>query len=112
MLGASYISAITIGEIHHGIARLQVGSARRLELTRWLSDVLLPVFRERILPFDIEAATEWGEIVVALKPLGRSIAVPDVQIAATAKAHGLTLATRNTRYFFDLGIDLVDPWVS
>ncbi len=31
-------------------------------------------------------------------------------IAATAIAHDLSLATRNTRDFEGFGIDLVDPW--
>ena len=34
----------------------------------------------------------------------------DALIAATAKEHGLTLATRNISDFDYLGIDVVDPW--
>lgn len=35
----------------------------------------------------------------------------DGMIAATCLEHGATLATRNTRDFEGLGIDLVNPWV-
>jgi predicted nucleic acid-binding protein len=31
-------------------------------------------------------------------------------LAATAFAHGLTLATRNIRDFRELGVALFDPW--
>jgi predicted nucleic acid-binding protein len=33
-----------------------------------------------------------------------------VQIAGIASARKATLATRNTRHFADLGINIVDPW--
>jgi predicted nucleic acid-binding protein len=36
--------------------------------------------------------------------------LPDSLIAATAKVHNLTLATRNTADFKACGIDLVNPW--
>jgi len=35
----------------------------------------------------------------------------DGLIAATAVAHQLTLATRNTKDFEGFGIDIIDPWV-
>lgn len=41
---------------------------------------------------------------------GRVLDLPDALIAATAKEHGLTLATRNISDFDYLGIDVVDPW--
>jgi predicted nucleic acid-binding protein len=31
-------------------------------------------------------------------------------IAATALEHGLTLVTRNTRDFAELGLELLNPW--
>jgi len=34
----------------------------------------------------------------------------DSLIAATARIHNLTLATRNTADFQDCGIQLVNPW--
>ena len=34
----------------------------------------------------------------------------DSLIAATAKVHGLTVATRNTGHFTSCGIEVVNPW--
>ncbi len=41
---------------------------------------------------------------------GRVLHLPDALIAATAKEHGLTLATRNLCDFDYLDIDVIDPW--
>ena len=43
---------------------------------------------------------------------GRMLHLPDALIAATAKEHGLTLATRNLCDFEHLGIDVVNPWTA
>jgi predicted nucleic acid-binding protein len=42
--------------------------------------------------------------------MGRPIGVADAQIAGIALAHGASLATRNTRDFAGLPLDVVDPW--
>lgn len=41
---------------------------------------------------------------------GRARSQADMLIAATASAHGLTLATRNRRDFDGCGVALFDPW--
>jgi toxin FitB len=105
-----YLSVLTIGEIQHGIARLPAASPRRTELTRWLHHTLLPEFRSRIVPFDLDVALAWGEVVAAASARGMPLPTIDAQIGATSKAHNLTLVTRNTRHYAEIGIDLVDPW--
>ena len=42
--------------------------------------------------------------------VGRTLPVIDSLIAATARVHGLTIATRNLRDFSDLGVRLFDPF--
>jgi predicted nucleic acid-binding protein len=36
----------------------------------------------------------------------------DAQIAAVCQVHGARLATRNTKDFEGLGLDVVDPWTA
>jgi len=43
---------------------------------------------------------------------GRGLSSMDGLIAATAIAQELTLATRNTKDFEGLGIELFDPWTA
>ena len=51
-----------------------------------------------------------GGLVADLKKKGRTLPVLDSMIAATALAHGLTVATHNVRHFQDAGIRVVDPF--
>ena len=67
-------------------------------------------FGERILPFDRAAACEYAELALTRRTLGRPIQRADCMIAAIAKCRGLSIATRNTRDFEDLGLDVVNPW--
>ena len=52
----------------------------------------------------------WGKLLADAKRAGRGLSVMDGWIAAIALAHQLTLVTRNTRDFQNLGIALFDPW--
>jgi tRNA(fMet)-specific endonuclease VapC len=51
------------------------------------------------LPFDDEAATIYGKIRAYLATQGTPIGANDLQIAAIALAHDLTLVTHNTEEF-------------
>ncbi|HUA08914.1 MAG TPA: type II toxin-antitoxin system VapC family toxin [Candidatus Acidoferrales bacterium] len=110
-LDACFLSVLTLGEIQFGISRL-APSVRQSELTRWLHMELIPTFRDRMLPFDRDAALAWGALSALAVSQGKALPIVDSQIAATAKAQGLTLVTRNLRDFSGLGIDLVNPWES
>ena len=41
---------------------------------------------------------------------GKTLPLADGLIAATALEHDLTLVTRNTKDFSDLGVDILNPW--
>jgi len=51
------------------------------------------------LPFDDDAAEEYGRIRAALEAQGRTIGPNDLLIASIAKARNLTLVTHNTDEF-------------
>ena len=104
-----FVSALTLGEIQFGVSRLAT-TARRSELTRWLHTELIPTFRDRILSFDRDAAIAWGDLTALAVAQGKTLPIVDSQIAATAKAHGLTLVTRNLGDFSEIGIELFNPW--
>lgn len=104
----AFLSAITLGEIASGVARLREGRRRR-ELSAWL-DGLERGFAERILPVDAETARLWGDLDAAARRAGRQIGVFDGLIAATAVKHGLRVMTRNVSHFAPTGVLLVNPW--
>ena len=102
------LSAVTVGEIQFGIARMPLGS-RRNQLQHWF-DCMCREFEGRILPSDENCWRAWSHLRASCQAIGRPQADLDLLIAATALSHGLALATRNTRHFQDTGLRLVNPW--
>jgi toxin FitB len=103
------LSTVVIAEIALGI-RITPSSNKRDLLDRWLKRLIERHVVDRILPFDVEAAKKYGEVMAGLLIVGRHAGVHDGQIAAQALAHGLAIATRNAKDFRHEGIDLIDPW--
>jgi predicted nucleic acid-binding protein len=64
----------------------------------------------RVLPFDRKAAETSAALAAQQRQRGRPVETRDVQSAGIAVARKAFLATRNTRHFEDLGINLIDPW--
>jgi predicted nucleic acid-binding protein len=100
-----YLSALVLGEIRKGIERARPKEpAKALALEKWLS-TLSRSFAERILPIDRAVADEWGRMSAK-----RPVSTVDALLAATAKVHGMTLATRNTSHVTDLGANVLNPF--
>lgn len=103
--GDLFLSVVTIGEIERGIT-LQQGRDPDFAalLAQWL-DQMIATYGDRILPFDVATARRWG---VLSATLGNDSA--DLQIAATALEHGLTVVTRNVSNFARAGVATFDPF--
>ena len=102
------ISALTIGEIRFGIARLTPGAKRR-RLTAWLGE-LEARFEQRVVPIDAAVARTWAELRARAVAAGSVVPVVDGLVAASAIAHGLVLVTRNVSDVRATGVALLDPW--
>lgn len=105
----TFISVVSLAEIRRGISLMDNGK-RRDALANWLSEDLPLRFEGRVLPVDEQVAFAWGDLMAQAKRIGRGLASMDGLIAATVQLHDLTLATRNTKDFERLGIELFDPW--
>lgn len=103
------MAATTVGELYFGAARLPEGS-RKVLLTNRIDIVVHEVFRGKVLAYDAAAAEIGGGLMAGLERRGRTIGLADVEIAAICAASEAALATRNTKHFEGLGIDLIDPW--
>lgn len=104
-----HLSAVTKAEIERGIALLPKG--RRREALRLAAQVVFSALHGRCLAFDCTVTPHYANILARSKRLGRPVSVEDAQIAATACANNLELATRNRKDFGFLDdLDLVDPW--
>lgn len=111
MLEDVYLSAITVAELRLGIALLPDGK-KKIVLHERLEQSILPLFAGRILPFDEPIAAMYAQIRSYAKTQGKAIAAADGYIAATAKQHRLTAATRDTSPFFAAGVAVFNPWES
>lgn len=103
------ITATTVGELYFGAHRKPEGS-RKTQLMSRLDIMVHEIFRGRVLPYDEVAAEIGGNLMARLERNGRTIGLADVEIAAVCSAVGATLATRNTKHFEGLGLELIVPW--
>ena len=100
-----FLSVLSIGEMRRGIESIQRRDrARALTLNRWLHG-LAAQFESRLLPVDRAVAEEWGRMNAA-----NTLPAVDGLLAATARVHGLTLVTRNTRDVARTGVPCLDPF--
>lgn len=102
------IPTVTIAEIAYGIARIRPDerSILLLEgLSAWRSR-----FAGRIFPFTEQAALLYGELMGKASQSGIVFSAPDGMIAAITLANRGRLATRNTRDFQGLELELINPW--
>jgi hypothetical protein len=67
-------------------------------------------FDDRILPFDARTARVYAELFAARRRIGRPIETADLIVAATARAHGAAVVTRDAGGFEGCGLTLVNPW--
>jgi predicted nucleic acid-binding protein len=106
-----YLSVVSVAEIEDGIAKARREKARRkaADLAAWL-EVLLHLYASRILAFDLPAARIAGALSDMARSQGTAPGFGDLAIAATARRHGLTILTRNTRHFTPLGVPAVNPF--
>jgi toxin FitB len=98
------VSAVTMGELQAGVelTRLQ-DPAKAQEIESWLAFVESHFV---FLPMDTACFREWSRLMTGKHQALRE----DAMIAATARVHGLTVATRNERDFKYLDVEIVNPF--
>ena len=104
-----FTTAITQAEVLYGVATLPAGR-RRMRLLAAVEKMFAEEFEDRILPFDEDAAREFAGIVATREAAGRPISQFDGMIAAIARSHRASVATRNITDFQDCGTDVINPW--
>jgi toxin FitB len=108
-----FLSVLTVAEIEDGIAKLRRERATRKsrDLAEWL-EAVLHLYGDRILTFDTPTARLAGALSDRARGKGHSPGFADIIIAATARQHGLTILSRNSRHFEPLGVPVIDPFVA
>ena len=101
-----YLSAVTLGEIQAGIELTREQDPDKAnEIEAWLE---LVSGAHNILPMDTAAFRAWARLMHRKS----DTLYEDAMIAATAKVHGLTVATRNVADFNALGLEVFNPFAA
>jgi predicted nucleic acid-binding protein len=103
-----YLSSVTLAELLYGIAALPAG--KRKDMLAQALDGLMGLFRDRVLPFDIDAARHYAALAVTAKTSGRGFPTPDGYIAAIAASRGFIVVSRDTAPYEAVGVSVVNPW--
>lgn len=103
-----YLSSVTLAELLFGIAALPEG--KRKNMLEQVLDGLMGLFRDRVLPFDSDAAKYYAKLAVLARNGGRGFPTPDGYIAATAASRGFSVASRDTAPYDAARVSVINPW--
>lgn len=104
VLDQGYISAVTFGEFQRGIELTRnQDPAKALEIEVWTVELEA---KSNVVAMDAKCFREFSRLI-----LGRSDSLrEDAMIAATARVHGYTVATRNTGDFAAFQVPVFNPF--
>jgi predicted nucleic acid-binding protein len=107
-LKESYLSVITLHELHYGLQLLPEGQ-RRNTIANKLQN-LLTYYNDYIILVNQAIALQAALLRADAKQEGRIVHLADALIASTARVNNWVVATRNTNDFIDSGVDIINPW--
>jgi hypothetical protein len=100
------LSAVTLLELQEGIERTRRQDAAKADaIEAWVDELENASI---VLPMNGRCFRETARMLVGKQ----EDLFYDVMIAATARIHGLTVATRNERDFKHLGVQMINPFKS
>lgn len=102
---AQFTSAVTVGEIYAGIYKTET----RASLLRFYEERVFPQLM--VLDYNRESARVFGWIKSVLERQGHPRSDTDLQIAAIAVQHHLTLVTGNAKHFKGIPGLAVENWL-
>jgi tRNA(fMet)-specific endonuclease VapC len=86
-----FVPNVALGELFYGAERSNRREANLAQVEAFAS-------ASAVLPCDADTARHYGSIKNALRAKGRPLPENDLWIAALARQHGLTLATRDAHF--------------
>jgi len=105
-----WTTSVTVLEIRYGLQIMPSGKRRSTLLQAF--DDLLDKIGQRVVPFDVAAAEQAGDLMASRRKKGRPGELRDSMIAGIVLAQHATLATRNATYFDDTSVPLINPWIA
>ena len=103
-VGQGFFSAVTFGEIQKGIEiTRRVDPVKANEIEVWAGNLERA---SQVLAMDAPCFREYARLIHGHS----SVLSEDAMIAATARVHGLTVATRNERDFVHFSVAVLNPF--
>ncbi len=103
-----WLSAMLVHELEFGMQLLPHGQRR--DVLQSVLSGFITHYQDRILAVDRRGA-EWAAYFRAqARRSGRVLDLGDALVAGTARAHDLSVATRNVADFNGLDVDVTNPW--
>jgi toxin FitB len=105
----TFLSAVTIGELQAGVELTRRNDeAKAREIEHWLDSVEDSF---ATVPMDAACFREWARMMSGKSPeLIEDASIEETMIAATARVHGLSVATRNERDFWQFEVGVFNPF--
>lgn len=98
------VSAVVLGELQAGVETTRIQDAQKAhEIEEWIDRILAT---HSVLAMDGPCFREYARLTHRLSDTLRE----DAMIAATARVHGLTIATRNERDFRSFSVPVFNPF--
>ena len=98
------IPAVVLAELQLGVELTRKrDSAKATELEAWIERIASTC---QVVPMDGNCFREWARLIHRVSDILRE----DAMIAATARVHGLTIATRNEADFKSLAVPVFNPF--
>ena len=103
-----WTTSVTVLEVRFGLQIMATGKRRSAVIQAFES--VLNKIGQRVVPFDVAAAEQAGDLMALRQRQGRPRDLRDTMIAGIAIARHAALATRNTTHFDDISVPLINPW--
>jgi len=107
-LDKAWLSIITLHELSYGLNLLAKGN-RRAQLENSIA-VFIDHYATFIIPIEHKESQAAAYLRAKARKIGKPCHLADSLIAGTAKAHDLTVVTRNEKDFKHFGIAVKNPW--
>lgn len=99
-----FVPSVVFGELQAGAERVREQDPKKAaEIDAWISQLFLSA---HVINMDVDCFREWARLMNHKS----DDLIEDAMIAATARIHGLTVATRNESDFKHFGVELFNPF--
>ena len=104
-----FLTALTFADLVRRIDRLPVYKRKSVHGLDF-AVILIEMFKGRVLPFDVEAVSNYAHVMRMARRTGVRVSREQAQVAAMAFSRGMIVASRDHMVFLATGVTVINPW--